>query len=298
MELRQLEMFLAVVETGGYLRAGEFLHVSHSAVHRQVKILEQEIGGALLIRHGRCVEPTEAGHVIASFANRVSHEIRDAQRQVNELNKLEHGHLTIGTGSSVLVSFLPIVIQTFQKRFPGVDICLFAGTADQVIDDVSNGKVDLGIVFNPTDLRYQVPDVQHEYLYSEEFVWAVGRQHPLASRKRVLLSDLSEYPLIMHPQNSHVRRACERLFAVKQFTPKIRMELENEEAIDKMVEINAGAALRPRHRPRNPKIFCFLIPGARIRTDVALVHTPKGVTHAAAREFAQICREATIRAGR
>jgi LysR family transcriptional regulator, transcription activator of glutamate synthase operon len=298
VELRQLEMFLTVVESGGYLKASESLHVAHSAIHRQVKILEHEIGSPLLIRIGRSVEPTQAGHVIASIARRIWQEIRDAQRQVSELNELQHGHLTIGTGSSVLVSFLPFVIQLFQTRFPGVEICLFTGTADQVIEDVSNGKLDVGIVFNPTDVRHQVPEIRHEFLYSEEFVWAVGRQHPMASRKRVLLSDLSEYPLIMHPQNSHVRRACERLFAARQFKPRVSMELENEEAIDKMVEINAGVALRPRRRPRNPKIRCFLIPGARILTKVALVYTIRGSTHRAMVEFAQICREATIPAQR
>lgn len=295
MELRQLEMFLSVVESGGYSKAGQFLHVSHSAIHRQVRILEQEIGSQLLAKHGRCVEPTEAGHLLARIARNVWQEVRDAQRQLNELGTLQHGHLAIGTGSSILVSFLPNVIQLFKRRFPGVEIYLFTGTADQVIEDLVNARLDLGIVFNPTDFPQGVPKIQHEFLYTEQFVWAVGKQHPLTRRRRILLSDLVEFPLIMLPPKSHIRRACERIFASRGLTPRITMELENEEAIDKLVEINAGIALRSKHRSSNRKIHCFATRGDQISSEVGLVYTPRGSTLKVVREFAQLCRQACIR---
>lgn len=294
MDLPQLEMFLTVMESGGYSRAGQHLHISHSAIHRQVRALEHEIGTPLLIRNGRCVEPTEAGHLIAKIARRIRQEILDAQRQINELNSLQHGHLTIGTGSSILVFFLPSVIRKFQKQFPGVEIYLFAGTADQVIQDVANCKLDLGIVFNPTDILHHVSEIQHEFLYTEEFVWGVGKQHPLSRRRQVSLDDLVEFPLIMLPEKSHVRRACERLFANHGLTPKITMELENEEAIDRLIEINAGIAPRSKHRAHNMKIHCFEIRGEQVRAEVGMVYTARGIAHRAVREFAQMCRTVSI----
>lgn len=294
MDLRQLEMFLAVMESGGYSRASRHLHVSHSAIHRQVRILEHEIGSPLLIRDGRHVEPTEAGNLITETAQRIRQEVLDAQRQINELNQLQHGHLTIGTGSSVLVFFLPSIIQQYQKQFPGVEIYLSTGTADHVIEDVANRKLDLGIVFNPTDVLRDAPEIQHEFLYAEEWVWAVGKNHPLSSRRRVSLSDLAQYPLIMLPKKSHVRRACERLFANHGISPKITMELENEEAIDKLVEVNAGLALRSKHRVRNGKIHCFEIAGKQILSEVGMVYTARGYSLRAVREFAQLCRNARM----
>jgi DNA-binding transcriptional LysR family regulator len=294
MDLPQLEMFLTVTESGGYSRAGQNLHVSHSAIHRQVRILEHEIGTPLLIRNGKHVEPTEAGRLIASVAQRIRQEVLDAQRKINELNQLQHGHLKIGTGSSILVFFIPNIIQQFQRRFPGVEIYLSAGTADQVIEDVVNRSLDLGIVFNPTDVLHDVPEIQHEFLYAEEFVWAVGKHHPLSRRRRISLNDLVDFPLIMLPERSHVRRACERLFANHGLIPRITMELENEEAIDKLIEINAGVAPRSKHRARSTKIHCFEIPGNQIRTEVGMVYTTAGITHRAVMEFAQLCRETRI----
>jgi len=294
MDLRQLKMFLAVVETGGYSKAGQTLCVSHSAIHRQVRILEHEIGSPLLIKNGRCVEPTEAGHLIANIARKVWEDLQDAQRQISELSELQRGHLSIGTGGSILVSFLPNVIQLFQKRFRGVEIYLTTGLADQVIEDVANGKLDLGIVFNPTDVHHEIPEIQHEFLYPEQFVWAVGKQHPLSRRKRILLSDLAEFPLIMFPEKSHIRRACERLFAKRGLTFRVTMELDNEEAIDKLVEINAGVAIRSKNRARNTRIHCFVIPGEQILSEVELVYTARGNAHRSVREFAQLCRVAGI----
>jgi DNA-binding transcriptional LysR family regulator len=294
MDLPQLEMFLAVMESGGYSKAGQNLHVSHSAIHRQVRILEHDIGAPLLIRNGRRVEPTEAGRLLASVAQRIRQEVWDAQRKINELNELQHGHLSIGTGSSILVFFLPKIIQQFRERFPGVEIYLSAGTADQVIEDVANRSLDLGIVFNPTDVLHDIPEIQHEILYTEEFDWAVGKHHPLSNRRRISLNDLAEFPLIMLPEKSHIRRVCERVFARNGLTPKITMELENEEAIDKLVEINAGIAPRSRHRARNTKIHCFEVPDNKIRTEVGMVYTATGIAHRAVKEFAQLCREAKI----
>ena len=72
MELRQLEMLLSVVESSGYLNAGEALHVSHSAIHRQVRLLEHEIGDRILVRVGRHMELTEAGQMLIALAKNIA----------------------------------------------------------------------------------------------------------------------------------------------------------------------------------------------------------------------------------
>jgi LysR family transcriptional regulator, cyn operon transcriptional activator len=291
VELRQLQLLLTVIESGGYAPAGKLLHISHSAIHRQIRILEQELDCHLLTRCGSRVKATEPGRVLAELAVRIDKEIAEAQRQVSDLNNLRVGHLRIGTGSSILVSFLPAVLQRFSKKFPSIHFHLITGMADDLIEDVLKGKLDLGILFNPADFSRPVPELEIEVLYREEFDWAVGIGHPLAAQDQVTLPQLAAYPLITLPPQSHLRRACDRLFAANGLIPTVITELENEEAVDKLIEINMSFALRSRRRPANPKIRCFRIPSGTVQCEVGIVlQKTNRVPHATA-EFIRICRD-------
>lgn len=294
MELRQLQLLLTVIESGGYAPAGKLLNVSHSAIHRQIRILEQELDCRLLARAGRGVKATEPGRVLADLALQIHKQIAEAQRQVNDLNSLRGGHLRIGTSSSILVSFLPAVLQRFSKKFPGVHFHLITGVADELIEDVLKGKLDLGILFNPADLSRPIPELEIQILYREEFDWAVGKGHPLAAQAQVTLEQLTAYPLITLPPQSHLRRASDRLFVANGLIPTVITELENEEAIDKLIEINMSFALRSRSRPANAKIRCFSIPSGTIHCEVGIVLQKSNCVPRAVTEFMRMCREARM----
>lgn len=291
MELRQLQLLLSVIESGGYAAAGKQLNLSHSAIHRQIRMLEQELDCHLLARSGRCVAPTEPGRVLAGLALQIRERIAEARQQVNDLTSLQSGHLRIGTTSSILVSYLPTVLQCFSKRFPGVRFHLVTGIADDLIEDVLRGKLDLGILFNPTDLRRRMPELEIEILYCEEFDWAIGNGHPLATQDQVTLAQLVDYPLITLPPQSHLRRACDRLFAAQGLVPTVITELENEEAIDRLIEINMGFALRSRRRPENARIRCFRIPSGTVQCTVGIVLQKTSCIPPATTEFIRVCRE-------
>ena len=291
MNLLRLEMLKAVVESGGYSRAGQQLNISHSAIHRQIKILEEEIHERVLRRNGRRMEITETGRVLVELAFRLQREISSASRQINEFNQMVSGHLRIGTGSTILVSFLPSVLQRFRKEFPGVEIYVVTTTSDEVIEEVEKGKLDVGVVINPVDVPRGKYRVECEILYREEFLWAVGRKHPLASKKLVSLLDMVKYPFIMTPKRSHIRRLFERKFENAGLHPRITIELENEEAIEKLAEINIGIALLPAHRPPNEGIRSFRLPRSPIICEIGLVLPRRDYLDRAVREFVRICHE-------
>ena len=291
MELRQLQLLLTVIQSGGYAPAGKLLHVSHSAIHRQIRILEQELDCHLLARCGSRVKPTEPGRVLADLALRISKEIAEAQSRINDLNDLRGGCLRIGASSSILVSFLPAVLQRFSKKFPGVRFHLITGIADDLIEDVLKDKLDLAILFNPYDLLRPMPELEIDILYCEEFDWAVGKNHPLAAQDEVTLSELAAYPLITLPPQSHLRRASDRLFIANGLVPTVITELENEEAIDKLIEINRSFALRSRSRPASAKIRCFRIPSGTIHCEVGIVLQKRDCLPRAMTEFIRMCRK-------
>jgi LysR family cyn operon transcriptional activator len=237
------------------------------------------------------VKATEPARLLADLALQIRQEIAEAQRRVSDLNDLRQGRLRIGTNSSILVSFLPAVLQRFSKKFPAVGLDLITGIADDLIDDLLAGKLDVAMIFNPCDLAISRSKVECDVLYHEAFDWAVGNGHPLAERDQVALSELVAYPLITLPQRSHLRRACDRLFEERGLVPTVVTELENEEAIDKLLEINMGFALRSRRRHANAMIRCFRTQNRAIECEVGIVLPKKNYVSRAVMEFIRMCRE-------
>ena len=168
---------------------------------------------------------------------------------------------------------------------------LVTGVADDLIENVLKGELDLAILFNPADLSRPIPELEIHILYREEFDWAVGKRHPLASQRQVTLQQLAAYPLITLPPQSHLRRASDRLFFANGLIPTVITELENEEAIDKLIEINMSFALRSRSRPANAKIRCFSIPSGTIHCEVGIVLQKKNCMPRAVSEFIRMCRQ-------
>ena len=89
MELRQLEILLSVVETGGCLNTGQAHHVSRSAIHRQIRLLEQESGDRILVHVCRHMELTEAGQRLIALAKNIRYEVNDTIRRTADLSNLQ-----------------------------------------------------------------------------------------------------------------------------------------------------------------------------------------------------------------
>jgi DNA-binding transcriptional LysR family regulator len=292
MVLRQLEMLVAVLDFGSYKKAGEALHVSHSAIHRQVSLLEQELDDRLLVRAGKFVQITETGRVLVALARRIQQEISTVQQQIRKANCLESGHLRIGTGTSVLTFFLPPVLERFHELYPGVDVRVTTTTGDQVIHDIQSGKLDVGVAYAPTDMPPGEAMPKYDLLYREEFVLAVGHRHPLGKRKSVSLSDAIGFPFILYPQPSRVRRLFDRALAELGLTASIAMEVENEEAMEKMIAINMGIAFLSKRRAVTDRVRQVRLRDHHFYCDVGLVFPNSEYSPPPVTEFARMCREA------
>lgn len=291
MDLRQLEMLVAVVDAGSYSKAGEWLHVSHSAIHRQIRLLEDEVGDRILIRDGvRRAKLTATGEILLNASRRLQGELLAAKLQIRERKELQSGNLRIGTGTTMLVFFLPAVLDRFRKEYPGIEVQIVTGTADYVVEGIQTGKLDAGVILASSNMRPSRTSLVCEVLYRDEFVVAVSKNHPLSKQKSVPLQQLTEYPFITQSKCSHIRRVLERICAEAQITPKISMELENEEAMEPMIAIDMGIALISERRAVSNHLHYLRITGQRIFCDVDLIFPDREYIQRSVKEFRRICR--------
>ena len=288
-------MLRAVVECGSYRQAGARFHVSHPAVHRQVRLLEAEIGQSIFRRSGRQVQMTVAGRRLLDLAGTIRQEVSSALIEIRNLKELEAGSVRVCTATTMLRFFLPAVLRRFRMEHPKVSVQVATATGRDIITEIVKRNLDLGIVFWPAELLDGNVPLAEELLYEEEFTLAVSEDHPLARRESVSVEDLQGVEFITYSQHSTLRRFIESRFRSAGIEIRWVLELENEETIVKMMEVGVGAAILSRQRALRDNIRHFPIRGLPLLCPVCLVYLKKACLSHAAQEFARVCREESQR---
>ncbi len=268
MDLRQLQMFKTVAELGGFTKAGIKLFVSHSAISRQIKLLEDELHSPLLVRNRKQVTMTEAGRVLFPLAEAILNQVGDAAQRVLEISQSPSWRIHIGTSTTTLSSFLPPVLEKLRHDYPRLALLITTGLADAIVEEVRAGTIDVGLVALPIEER----GLTVQPLYREEFIVAVGNRHPLAKKRTVHVRELQNSPMILWPRGSGFRRAMDNFFREAGLSPLVRLELENEEAIESAVCEGVGIAFLSKLRASRHKVHYLRISGHPLYRDVGIVH--------------------------
>lgn len=250
MELYELESFVSVVENGSFTHAAEALCVTQPAVTRQMASLERRLKTRLFERLGRSVKLTSAGEALHRYAEQILRLAREAERAVGDVATGVSGKLAVGASSTTATYVLPRLLHSFRESYAGVELSVHTGSSAQVTDLVIRGAVDVGIV---TGFREQTGLVEiplSEYATSV----VVYPDHPLAiarsaesdgTQKVVSAEELIGIPLILMEEGANLRTYVDRLFASASIEKRVTMELDNVEAIKKMIEARLGISLLP-----------------------------------------------------
>ena len=241
MDVRQLEMFRAVVAAGSFTAAAQRLHVSQSAISRQLKLLEEELGTLVLQRTGRGVAVTPEGQILLATANRIWSEMQEVVAQIGDTQKLQRGSISIGGGMTVCLHVLPKLLKRFRTLYKNVDLRITTGRADQLLQALRSHEIDLLLLTLPID----APDLQVLPVLKEEMIVVTPKNHALSRAKTVEAKQLARYPLILFESGSNTRKGIDEFFFDQQLSPNVVMETENVEIIKAMVASGVGMTVLP-----------------------------------------------------
>jgi LysR family nitrogen assimilation transcriptional regulator len=167
MDLRQLRYFVAVAERGGFGAAASALNVAQSALSRHVRLLEHELGGALLERGARGVAVTESGKVLLARGRWLLGTLDDIKAEVLTENREPSGTVRLGAPSSLADNFYAPLARLFAERFPRAQLELSDGLTEEMTDRLLRAELDLAIVTGPRPndhLDYEVLVVEQVFL--------------------------------------------------------------------------------------------------------------------------------------
>src|SRR5262252_5428907 len=149
MDLRQLRYFVTVAERGGFGAAASALNVAQSALSRHVRLLEHELGGALLERGARGVAVTEAGKVLLTRGRWLLGAFDDIKAEVRTENREPSGTVRLGAPSSLADILYAPLAKFFAERFPRVRLELSEGLTEALSDRLLRFELDVAIVTAP-----------------------------------------------------------------------------------------------------------------------------------------------------
>lgn len=240
VDLRQLDYFVHVADARSFSQAAKLLSIAQPAISRQVRGLEIELRQALFLRNGRGVTLTAAGKRFLEHARSILEQVQRARSELDESRDGRFGRVVIGMPPTVGRALSAKLVSEFRTRFPRASISIVEGLTVHVLEWLSMGRIDAGIVYNP-------PSAPHLELTPmvEQALCLVGADRTPAATKSasVALKDLPKYPLII-PHT--IRLFVESHLARLGLKPAIALEVDGLRAILDLVQGGHGYAVLAR----------------------------------------------------
>lgn len=196
MDPTKLRYFLAVLETGHFARAAASLGISQPAISKSIKALETDLGVKLFERGQFGAEPTRYAIQLAKRAKLMLAEGRLARAELESMRGALKGRLAIGAGISFASRILPLAIERYRRRWPGISVSIDVGMSGRLFPALQNGEFDFVVSAPPLALAVD-SELSQEKLFDEVDSIVVGRDHPLLSVPPTSLEDVGSFPWLV-----------------------------------------------------------------------------------------------------
>jgi len=204
-DLRQLEIFLKVVELGSFSKAGEAVHLAQASVSERIATLENTVGSKLLDRMGRTVTPTKAGELLYQHARRLLEIKKMACLEMQDFLGVKQGEIHIGASTIPGEYILPAVIGRYAKEYPLISVVLTVADSEEIEIRVLQGDFEFGIIGRRSSAKKLL---SHE-LWEDDLILVVPSVHRWASRQEVAAQELADEDFILREVGSGTLRSVE-----------------------------------------------------------------------------------------
>ncbi len=213
----QLEALIAVREAENFSLAARRLGLAQPTVHRAITQLEEEAARPLFERTSYGIVATRAANQLAQAARLAFAELAQAETDIAETRAEESGRIVIGAMPLSRSFVLPKAIAEFRKMRTKMALQVVEGPYAELLSGLRRGEIDflIGALRDPAPIG----DIVQRPLFSDTLVIVCGRDHPLASNKKITLGQLASYPWIVSPKDTPLRRHFDALFSEAGLSP-------------------------------------------------------------------------------
>jgi DNA-binding transcriptional LysR family regulator len=238
MNLNHLAIFHAVALTGGISAGAKRLHISQSAVSKQLSDFEQHLGTVLFERLPRGVRLTEAGKLLLGYANRIFALEKEAAQALGDLHALRRGRVAIGASRTIGGYLLPGVLAQFNRLHPEIELSLEVANTSAIQAMLLEGAINVGF----TEGLARDEALTFSVFTEDELVLIAAPGDPLGQHTPLAIDTLRDLPLLVREPGSGTRAVTEQGLAVFDIVPHAVMTLASTEAIKRTVAAGMGYA--------------------------------------------------------
>ena len=186
ISFKLLKAFLTLSEQKNFTRAAEHCHVSQSTFSGMIQRLEEDVGARLFDRNTRNVVLTPEGDLFAEAAGHLVNDIELSFSNLSDYVAKKKGRVGIATLPSIAGEWLPPVIAEYRRLYPGIAIEIYDELSDHCLELLGQGRVDIALAAP----NFSLDEYISEHFYTDSFFLVCRRDHPIATRAKVSLSDL------------------------------------------------------------------------------------------------------------
>jgi len=252
MNFLHLKYFLIVAEELNITRAAERLYISQQSLSNHIGNLEREVGTKLFTRSPK-LSLTYAGEQLVDTATQILNLQSQYLAKVGDINRHYIGTLRVGISYTCGLALLPDILPLFRAEFPQVEFAIFEGNSSELEDQLSHGRVDLVICFEPVmmDDAEMVPLVRDRLMLAVPKPFMDKLFGPDADEKRLEFASgadicvFRELPFILLKRGNRVRGIADHYFNRCGFKPHIILEIENTITTLAMAQTGMGIVICP-----------------------------------------------------
>ncbi|GGC09135.1 isoleucine biosynthesis transcriptional activator [Oxalicibacterium flavum] len=248
IELRQLRYFVTVAEEMHFGRAAQRLHMTQPPLSLAIRSLENALGTALFRRNSRSVALTPAGAALLPEAQRILQQTAALPDLLRRAASGASGSLSLAFVSTADYSVLPSFLREFRETYPAVEIDLREATTDVQIEELTQGRIDVGLLIPPLPEKARL-EIDYLPVLSEPLILAAPKGlQALRGKARADLALLTELPLIVFPRRiaPALHDAILACYHEAGLTPRIGQEAIQMQTIIGLVSAGMGIALVPQ----------------------------------------------------
>lgn len=276
MDLRQMEVVVAVAEEGGFSASARRLHVVQSAVSTTVRALERELGTQLFHRTTHRVTLTEAGQAFVPAARTALHAAEQARTAVDLVKAELRGEIRVGVMQG-LYTGLAQALADFHQQHPAVTVTLRQAPASDIRQALRDGTTDLAVVALD---RPRQRGLATRTLSREELVLITAPNRAPATDRPVTFPEVAALPLVDFPIGWAIRHSVDRAFRAARVNHTSTFEVNDVLTATDLVRHDLGVCVLPQSlAARFPDLAAHRFSPPAPTWQVMLVH-PRGETSA------------------
>ena len=241
IEFRHLRTIRAIHQAGGLARAADILNMTQSALSHQVKGLEDQAGIELFVRRSKPLKLSVAGHRLLRLAEKILPEIDALSDEFRALQMGKTGRLHIAMECHACFDWLFLVLETFRRAWPEVDVDIRAGLAFDAFPALLREEIDLVITSDPSNML----GVVFNPLFDYHPMFVAASNNPLAQKTFITAEDFRDQLLITYPVARDKLDVFTEVLNPAKIEPRATRQVELTAMILMLVAANRGVSVLP-----------------------------------------------------